>query len=322
MRPSRGAQLVVWGLALAPSSIAARAWAAPACGPSALLEGDDPSLGAVARELEQLGIATAPSPECASVRVRIEGTPSGLTVRIVDAYGRSSERVTSGPAAAATLVESWARTAVLAPLLPRRAAERPPDRPVAAEAPAIAAPGVAPRSRGGREVSLAASAETSVATDRSLWVGVTAGVCMTVGRACAGVLARVSVDSEASGDSHARDSDRLESDVLLGVWLPLRFGRLTLAPGLAFGVGWLRTSAAHTTSADGDPVDADAGGLRASASVRLSVAVTPTLAVDLGLATDVAPLAHTGPYATDAVVLAGEPFAYLRGGLGLRWASP
>jgi hypothetical protein len=320
MQPSRAARLVVWGVALAPLSIAARAWSAPACGPSALLEGDGPSLEAVARDLEQLGIATAPPPECASVRVHVEGTPYGLAVKIVDAYGRASERVTSGPAAAATLVESWARTAVLAPLLPRRTAGRPADPPDPDEAPTIATPAMPARDR--REVSIAASAETSMATDRSVWVGVTAGVCLTVGRACAGALARVSVDSEVSGDSRTRHSDRLETDVLLGAWLPLRFERLTLAPGMALGVGWLRTAAPHTTSADGDPVDADAGGLRVSASLRLSYAVTPTLAVDLGVATDVAPLAHTGPYAMDGIVLAGEPRGYLRGGLGMRWASP
>jgi hypothetical protein len=87
------------------------------------------------------------------------------------------------------------------------------------------------------------------------------------------------------------------------------------------GVGWLRTAALTISDAD-DPADADGGGLRASASLRLSLAITSMLALDFGLAADVAPLAHTRPYEADAVALAGEPRGYLRGGLGVRWGSP
>jgi hypothetical protein len=315
------ARLVVLAAAFGQLAVAAPAAGARSCGPSATLEGNGPRVAALASELERRGIETAPDPECPAVHVRLKETGGRLVVTIVDEFGRLSERPTSGTAAAATLVESWAHTDVVTPLLSMRATQlQDVAPPQPHETPTIAAPAAAAGPM--RQVSPAASAETSLATDGSVWIGIAAGVCVPIGRACAGALVRVSMDSELTGDSRARHSGRLATDVLLGGALPLRFGRLTLLPGLAVGLGWLRTFGLTTSATDPDPVDADGGGLRTGASLRLAYTVTSRLAVDLGIAADIAPFAHTAAYQSQAVVLPGEPRGYLRSGIGVRWGSP
>jgi hypothetical protein len=275
----------------------------------------------VSAELQRRGIVTSPASECTAVRARIGEGTAGLLVTIVDAYGRTSERAANGPAEAATLIESWVRTDLSAPLLPvldvavtvspqgdaKQVLVMPPPMPVPARS----------------DVSLTASAETSLATDGSLWLGLAAGVCVRMGPACAGVLVRVESDPGGYGESREMYTSRLGTAVLLGAGLPLRKGRLTLLPGVAVGIGWLRTTA--TSAADrggsGDGTEVDSGGLRASAGLRLSIAVHPRLAIDLGVAADLAPLAHTTPYNQDSIVLAGEPRGLFRGSLGVRWGA-
>jgi hypothetical protein len=170
-------------------------------------------------------------------------------------------------------------------------------------------------------LSLSTAAETSVATDGSIWFGVNAGVCVPIGPVCAGALARVASDSGWSGDSEDQRSSRLAADVLLGAAFPTRRGRLTLLPGLGLGLGWMRITPLHSTSGR-RAIDVDTGGVRASASLRMSFRVLDEAALDLGLAADLAPLAHTAPYDAEAVFLSGEPLAYFRLGLGLRIGLP
>lgn len=286
------------------------------------MDGRGPLRAAVVEELAARGISSRPIAGCPAVDARIGSSSVGLLVTITDAYGRTSERTANGPAAAATLIESWVRTDLSAPLLPTRAVASTRMRQVEEkDEPSLAMP--MPPADAGSNISLAASAETSLATDGSLWLGVTVGLCLRVGPACAGVLVRVSNDGGTFGESHEMRTGRFGTDVLLGAGLPIRRGRLTLIPGAAVGVGWLRTSAlSPTVDVGGDGVDVDGGGLRASASLRLSIAVTHTLAADFGIAADLSPVAHTAPFNADSTPLAGEPRGFFRGGVGVRWGVP
>ena len=178
-----------------------------------------------------------------------------------------------------------------------------------------------PRPEG--KLSLTASAETSVATDGSLWLGVTAGLCFRIGPACAGALVRVSNDAATFGESREMKTGRLGTDVLLGAGLPIHKGRLTILPGIGVGVGWLRTTALNAVAPSGsDGVDVDGGGLRASATTQLSIAVSRSTAIDLGMAADVSPVAHTALYREGSSFLAGEPRGFVRGGVGVRVGLP
>ena len=254
---------------------------------------------------------------------------------IVDASGRTSTRRVNGAVAAATLIESWVRTDLDAALLPTEsvAADEPASphwsataaRPVMADTdPRLAMPASSAEPTLGWKISVSADAETSLATDGSLWLGVTAGLCFRVGPACAGAIVRVSSHSVASGESREMQTGRLGTDVLLGASLPIQRGRLTLLPGVGFGVGWLRTTALSAAPVPGesDGVDVDGGGLRASASMRLSVAVYRSVAVDFGVAADLSPIAHTDEFTESSHLLAGEPRGFLRGGVGLRVGVP
>jgi len=299
------------------------------------VEGHGPEREIVARELRERGISTAPTPGCPFVSAHISESQGGLGLVIVDASGRTSARRVNGALAAATLIESWARTDLNAALLPtERVAPAEPasprwsataERPVLADSdPRLAMPASSSEPAVGWKISMSADAETSLATDGSLWLGVAAGLCFRVGPACAGAIIRVSSDSGASGESREMQTGRLGTDVLLGAALPIQRGRLTLLPGVAFGVGWLRTTALSAPPVPGetDGVDVDGGGLRASASMRLSVAVYRSVAFDFGVAADLSPIAHTGEFTESSHLLAGEPRGFLRGGVGLRVGVP
>lgn len=299
--------------ALATGALARPALAGITCAPAARVEGTGAQWTDVVADLERRGIVTSSIPEgCSVIHAQLRQVAEGLVVRVVDGDGRTAERTTHTPAAAATFIESWTRGDVVAPLLVARA-----DPAIAHRVPT---PDQGTRPTNDRLISalsLSTAAESSVATDGSIWFGVNAGVCMPIGPVCAGALARVASDSRWSGDSEDQRSSRLAADVLLGAAVPMRHGRLTLLPGLALGLGWMRITALRSSSGT-RTADVDTGGVRASASFRMSFRLLNEVSLDLGLAADLAPLAHTAPYDAEATFLSGEPLAYFRLGLGVR----
>ena len=297
---------------LATGALARPAVAGTGCTPAARVEGSGAEWSDVVADLGRRGIATSSVPEgCSAIHAELRPAAEGLVVRVVDGDGRTAERTAHTPAAAATFIESWTRGDVVAPLLVARA-----DPAIAHRMPT---PDKTTRATGDRlaaTLSLSTAAETSVATDGSIWFGVNAGVCVPIGPACAGALARVASDSGWSGDSEDQRSSRLAADVLLGAALPTRRGRLTILPGLGLGLGWMRITAVH--SSGNGTIDVDTGGVRASASVRMSYRLLDEVALDVGLAADLAPLAHTALYDAGVTFLPGEPLAYFRLALGVR----
>jgi hypothetical protein len=312
---------------VAAQSGGVRAMADSSCVPAARVDGGSAIEATVIAELRRRGITTSPAGACPFVRADLRERGDNVVVHIVDADGRVVERTANGPLAAATLIESWTRADVVAPLLvarPDPVPTFPTTRTLASQvdtrSQVIATPRP-PRDRLPPALSLTASGETSLATDGSIWFGLSAGLCVPMGPVCTGALARVASDPGRWGDSQDRHSSRLAADVLLGAALPFRRGRLTLLPALALGVGWMRTSALKST-VSGDTLDVDSGGIRTSSSIQISFALSPRLALDLGLTVDFAPLAHTAPYDAEATFLAGEPLAYFRAGVGLRIGLP
>ena len=308
--------VTIFAAALATGALARPALAGPGCMPAARVEGSGAQWSDVVADLERRGIATSSIPQgCSVIRAQLREVAEGLVVRVVDGDGRTAERAAHTPAAAATFIESWSRADVVAPLLVARADPAVAQRKLTPDKTAR------PNSeRWATALSLSTAAETSVATDGSIWFGVNAGVCVPIGAVCAGALARVASDSRWTGDSEDQRSSRLAADVLLGAAFPTRRGRLTILPGLGLGLGWMRITALHSISGN-QPVDVDTGGVRASASLRMSFRLLDQVALDFGLAADLAPLAHTAPYEAEATFLSGEPLAYFRLGLGVRIGS-
>ena len=307
----------------------------PACPPSARLRGDVGPVTSVAALLAERGIATGTSP-CPAIGVTLERRHAQLVVTIEVGEGTTVERTVSDGRTAATLIESWARTDVEAPLL--TAHDHPPapvDHPAeppgerrdyddgwsagsAADAPAptasasLSAVSAPAADTAGRRVQVFAVAENAVASDRTRWAGAQVGACVMLGPLCAG--ARIRFATVFGGTERWRGNlDRRGAEMLLGADLPLRLGRATLAPGLAAGIGWT-----HTNDDDA-PNSSETGGLRAEAHATLSYPFTRRLALDVTLSADLTQATHVETSST--VPLPDEPRILGRLGAGLRFGG-
>jgi hypothetical protein len=206
-----------------------------------------------------------------------------LSVRVEDAFGRASERVVTEPESAATVIESWMREDLSAPLLATQR-EAPRDIPQASDeetppehAPPASAP--APVREKPRGFSVSALADTAVSTDGSLWLGMDANACMRFGMLCTGLLGRLSFDTGTQGASARYDTGRTALDLMLGIDVPWSIGSLRISPGFAMGAGWIH----NDEPPEDDEAESDSGGLRGNVHVALALPITAEFAVELGL---------------------------------------
>lgn len=323
-----GAALVWIGLACA----ATRAQAGPGpCTATIHLEGEADLVAPIARVLKRHGIgdqAGTAGTGCPLLRARIERRGELLGVTIVELV-RHSDRLVADAETAATVIESWARSDISAPLLSARplalraAAPPPPPLPSAPVAPP-------PRPRFAVSVLAEFSAGTN-GTDSSEWLGARVHGCLLLGPIRLGLLFRMAGDIQPSrlGDLLMQ---RLGTDLLLAADLPLDAGRLTVSPGVGLGIGWLRTSLLDD---DGDRGSISDGGLRADVHLVLSLRLWRGLFADGALSLSGAflgsgdtlldlPLRMRDPAEKMAMDmgLTAPPWGLLRTGLGLRWSSP
>ena len=307
--------------------LATRAAAQRDCTRDVVVDGDADVAVAVREALARRSAASS-SARCEPVRATVTRRGTQLAVRIVDGSGRSSERTVAELQTVADLIDTWANGDGAA--LSEGSAPAPPPRPalgVTSGAGVVAedrqAPPAPPRPAGAAVVnprwSLGATAEATVATDRSLWFGVSLHGCVRFGPMCPGVLARVASDSRLGGQTAVTPSTRLVADLLVVLEYSLRLGRVALVPGFGVGFGWLHIG--QLQAAGADEVDVDAGGLRVDAHVALSILLHPRLWLDVTLSLDASPLAHTAVFVQETGSVAGEPWGYLRGGFGLRYGE-
>ena len=132
------APLFVLGVSLAEAEV---------CSPSAALDGPASLVAEVARALRARELGTAP--RCANVEVRISGRPGAVTIDLRDRHGRRAIHAVAHVSTAATIIESWARLELSAPLLraPKLEAARPMSSstgPAPSPSPAAAAPSPSP----------------------------------------------------------------------------------------------------------------------------------------------------------------------------------
>ena len=212
-----------------------------------------------------------------------------------------------GPATAATVIESWARTDVAAPLLEARAVPQ-------AESAAPAAP--SPAARG---IQLFAAVETSFASDRTVWEGMQLGACVMLGPICG--AARVHGGKViASPDGWGRFV-RKGAEVYGGIDIPIALGRNRLTPGFAAGYGTMLT---HHIG-DGEETGIEISGPRAEVHIAFTIPVTPHVAIDLATTaelTQATGMETHGSVATgNAVVFPDEPRALFRIAVGVRYGE-
>ncbi|MCX5746214.1 MAG: hypothetical protein NT062_27370 [Proteobacteria bacterium] len=293
--------------------LASREAAAESCPLEVVLAGDRAATATIAELLRERGIAVVDAPSlaaCPIVHARIEPLGESYLLAIDQHDGAPLERPADA-ATAATLLESYIRSDLEAPLLETRALpiDRTPTRRMHVELVERAAP--PPTSRG---IQLFGAAETSYATDRTSWVGVQVGGCVSLGPVCAAARLRETV--VASAPASWGTVERRNTELLLGLDIPLRFlvlGGVTLTPGFAAGIGSMHTRI------EGVRMGSETGGLRAEAHATLSIPLGRRLAFDVSLAGDLTQATRVETNTTMA--LPDEPRGLVRLGVGLRYGG-
>ena len=328
--------------AVALRVFAVLASAASADGVASVALDGDPELGsAVAQALAERGIRVVSSAGTESVRVHVQPDLAGIRLFIYDRNGHTVERIVANAEVAAAVVESWVRDDLARSLLDPHevsttggAPAKEPLPPTAgpASGPAVASAVSAPAHSGGRSrPTVTVVADTSLATDGTLWIGAALGACVRVGRFCVGVDVQFSGDTAATGNVGAlyavvdssnaactepqRKLTRMGGNALMTADLPLRVGAGTLGPGIGLGAGWLSTNAVL----DQHSGNATTVGLVAEPRIQFSWPLGWGLAADVGLRADILPFAHRKHLTSSDFNLPGEPLGFLHAGLGLRY---
>ena len=300
--------------------ITARVARAGTCPPAVALTGDDDTVRAVREQLAARGI-TGETPSCPALRAQIERRGAQLVVRMVPAaqpgvpgrgIGPGIERVIGGPQTAATVIESWVRGDVASSLLGPRDVPTPDAAPPPSASSEPSATGI----------QLFAAAETSVASDRTLWQGLQLGACIMLGPVCA--TARVRAGKVVARPDAWRRFKRKSGELLGGIDIPIAVAGLRLRPGFSAGYGSMLT---HHIGDDGE-AGVEMSGLRAEAHIGLSIPLSAHLAIDLVTAaelTQATAIATRGmPVAasTDSTVACpDEPRALFRFAVGVRYGA-
>jgi len=305
--------------------IAVRVARAGSCPPAVALTGDDDAVRAVRDQLAARGI-TGETPSCPALRAQVERRGAQLVVRMVQA-GQSGvparraeggsedgaegriERVIGEPQTAATVIESWVRGDVVSSLL------EPRDVP-----PLDVAPPSASSEPSATGIQLFAAAETSLASDRTVWQGLQLGACIMLGPVCA--TARVRAAKVVARPDAWRRFKRKSGELLGGIDIPITVGGLRLRPGFSAGYGSMLT---HHLGDDRE-AGIEMSGLRAEAHLGLSIPLSAHLAIDLVTAaelTQATAIETRGmPAAADSMVACpDEPRALFRLAVGIRYGA-
>jgi hypothetical protein len=272
------------------------------CPASAVVEGDAALVPAVRGALAARGVAVTPGPGCTAVRARIERDADEMSVDLTDGAGRRVERRATTVAAAATVIESWARTDLTDSLLEREGEYRAAD--------VVVAP---PRSAAGRPM-IAVALEASIGSDGSLWTGPRVTGCAWLGPVCGGVTLRLGRDGGLSGDTQTLGGHRDGVDMMLSADVPARASVLVISPGIAAGFGWIRS---HGRESDGDHVVLDWQGPRAEAHIALATPLIWGIWLYGAASATVLPSAETVFQMHDGALLAAEPRGFARIAIGL-----
>lgn len=338
------------GLVLLAPGIATSAAAEASCSAVVVVSGPERLRRPVLERLRSDGIDGSGSAGCPTTAVHLDEEGSEIRVEIIDGYGRRSNRLVSGPEAAIPVIESRARTEMVASLLrvpaddaralsahgdlpeARGVEERAPienvHRKVGAahatvaptDALAVVAPAAAASSDSGRQLSFAT--EVAAGSDHSAWLGLTLAGCVDIGIVCVGTTVRLRRDLDSDDDKTSFAPRRSAADILLTGEVPFRLGPLRLRPGAELGLGWVHMWAPGASGLPADKHELDHGGLLGGLHVTASLPISAHWSVDLTAGNAISFFAHTDSFVDGGFTLPGEPRALLRTSLGLRYGEP
>jgi hypothetical protein len=276
-----------------------------ACPPAVELRGAPAVVSGLESLLSRRGVTPRAVPNCAAARAEVAITAKGYAVSIEDGDGRRSERAVTTLESAGTLIETWVRPE----LGPLAGIEMAPAPVVSHWAPP----------RGISAVGVGSAFETSLALDRSLWLGAGASAGVLWGPVWLGARGRLARQSWASLPSGVSASGT-DAALLAVVGWPFALGRLQLVPSAGLGLGWWSSTLVRHDAQDGDQQggSSNSGELRTELALSLSLPLTRWLSAFGAIATEYLPQARTS-VEEDAPV---ETRGYLRLGLGLRVEGP
>jgi hypothetical protein len=227
------------------------------CQPAARVDGDEEIAGPVRLELAVLGVRTAAiPPPCPAVDVTVSAAGEQVSVALRDPSGRRAGQVVTNARVAATWIESWLHPELRAPLLGPRAGE------IAAGRTAPAASRMSYRG-----LTVGAAAERVYASDDSEWRSLSLAACARLGPLCPGLVTRLADNRDFSPEGVWNRLDRLAVDVTASLSAPFDVGRMQITPGVAVGLGYLRTASDACEDVPSDPSTVCQMYLRSSATI-------------------------------------------------------
>ena len=226
-------------------AVLAPAGASAACPPSARVTGDEAIATPVRFELAVLGVRTAAiPPPCPAVDVTVSAAGEQVSVALRDPSGRRAGQLVTNARVAATWIESWLHPELRAPLLGPRGGE-------AARGGEVARTAV--KTTAYRGFTVGAAGEKVYASDDSEWRSLAVAACARWGSLCPGLVARLADNRDFSPAEGGNQLDRLAVDLVASLSARLDTGRMTISPGIAIGLGYLRTA---TDPCENTPDDA------------------------------------------------------------------
>jgi hypothetical protein len=322
--------------------------------PHATLDGDPAAVASVSAELIKLGVTVGAPVATCQVIATVETDPNGIAVA-VKTGAQSEGRTVSDPAIAATWIDSWLQDDFGGPRFTTQLAAAP-------IANTIVEARVEPPPSRAIGIQISAAFDQAWTFDGSRWNGFSAGACAQLGAWCFGARGRYAMQDELVAQTAASRSDL---SVLATASREQQFGRLKIVPELGLGVGRMATSRIdgcrppptcdprdtqcmnpqaspecvehdpeHAYTLDlNDHLKASTVTPRASASVRVAIALADQLWLDGSAAVMLSPFDHGNRYAppsgtqlppgvsAEQIALPGESIGTFELGIGLRWGT-
>jgi hypothetical protein len=287
--------------------------------------GDATLRSALMEALGRRAIGTEVIRGCPSLRAQVT-RQGGLVKVVLQEDVPREERLVTDLATVVTLIETWLRSDISAPLLSAMLAppaELSTAEPVAPPPP----PTLRPRPLGALELL----GEAGVNVNETSWFGGQLRGCVRTGPLCLGAAWRMAGDLlRVVGEDTLRQ--RITADFLASAEWPLSVGRFTFAPGIGIGAGWIRSQFTHSSARSEEPgegllsspIIVNDGGMRAEVRFLTAVTLYRGLQLAASIAGDASFL--DSPETTlkvgtrQTLVLPTTAWGMLRGGLGLRWS--
>ena len=301
------------------------------CAPAVVVSGDKKAAAEVQWLLLDSGVSPKVADGCPNARANLRADGDALEVELFDGFGRTQTRRVSSAKTAAALIESWITvdtpsgnlTAISAPPATQETEPAPPS--AAAAPPTQDQPTPASNTKPTPSVPARAAflLEAATGTDASVWGAATLAGCVRLGPVCGGGLVRGAEDTRISGDAPEHDSERVAADVLLTIAVPLEASGVTLSPGLGAGLNWVHIRSRLESKVEpGAVVDDDSASPALELFLNASWPIAQGLAFDVRATAQAAPLAHTGTFFDEGVIVSGAPWGRLLAGFGLSYGVP